>query len=1011
MIPSPDVAGNGNNHTNNGGYVDCQTTIIGWFQISDQVNPQTNNYLPETDLDGSVISGPGWIGYEKPGTQPGDIVLIYRVTTLQSPTAPGPGVVLSGVLWDLVNPGGLCFFNNNYALKSVVNRGDIVSQFPHAGGAATPINPDNPNGDPDIVWRNATTFYGIPGPGNADTPYYVRWVMPQFRMRLLLWSDSCCVDQSYIGPPVDSIDDGSGVPSGGPTPTPVPNPTPNPNPGFGQTIPTPLQPHPAPNNGGIDIGNLNPDGMTEPQTVVHPQENTVSQGLNPNPPQVINYNQVEISSPSRRFRKPGSAPIKRNTNDINQYSYYGVPDGCPDIYVRKTTPQDMVSFTRAVPVSPRYMMLREGGVEHHLLSVNTDRIYWRPALSIEQLNNLGLGGGEIQEAASNSFAQATPKAPMSKAGQTSVSETKKITGVIPNQDTLESSPSPITKKGGVPVHPQTRGGNSLSRQSTIENADRGGLPTTIPNTAGQYRSYTKRRLNSAGSKDARLTSRGGDVGTGGDKTGLGRRSPNLSSGSVIGAKLGSEQARIQRSRLSLTNLRKTNEPIKAQNITDSTGRFEISPVRLSNSDGFRHLLVINARNIDSTQVDAQLITNAIIQYPNGQTKVVNIGTTGYIGFGRINPPMAGQYVIANPVCTPAAGNLPDIIADGQVWDFMQLVFILQDIEQQVIAQTVLNFLPAPPNATDVQAPNRLPSGLMSSLKINSTVTPIYDGTFSHRSSDAEDWFRAEPSVIMEKVGTTSSDCALVLKATITSQNQNIPFKPLLELYNNSVLLSTENAQTAFISGPCNASPGWIDTNGQVINVGGRHTACQGAQNLGGAGGTSAFIIDQLGQIISGPFNPAIYGGSHHCYLAFIEQDATTIQTGTDYRVRVYNNGPANQFNGYAIYGQNFRAKAPIAAITINSDGKLAGNIRTFHCNQTLRITNVTTGVEIERYSSWEDGTIYLDQGPTSGSASGQTIMWLSESQLSVEPGDLIRIFKPGFDNNYNSESIVIEFTI
>jgi hypothetical protein len=421
-----------------------------------------------------------------------------------------------------------------------------------------------------------------------------------------------------------------------------------------------------------------------------------------------------------------------------------------------------------------------------------------------------------------------------------------------------------------------------------------------------------------------------------------------------------------------------------------------------------YVVVIEGRDIDAVREDVQLVTTAQITYPGGESDTVSIGSTGFITMGITNPPQAGQYVIANPVCTPGAGSLPTILADGQQWSFLQLVFALLDIESNVISQQVINFLPSPPGATDVQAPNRLPVGLMSDLDMADTSVPLYDGTFSHQSADANTWFLAEPSVVVEKVGPSSNTATVVLKATVNGLGQTPPFSPVMEMYNNDLLISSQNPLTSFIGGPCGALPGWYAPGvGAGVTIYNVHTACPGSSGFGGAGGTSAFFLDSVGMAVSGPYNPAMYGGTHHNFLCFKGSDATIIQAGTAYRIRVYNNGPANELNGYALYTANLAIKEAQATLSIDANGDLSGNVKTYHCSQTLRIRNVTTGAEIERYSAWQDGTIDLS-GAASSAGGGITTQFLSEARLAAQPGDVIRIFRPGYDNNYASETIVLE---
>ena len=272
---------------------------------------------------------------------------------------------------------------------------------------------------------------------------------------------------------------------------------------------------------------------------------------------------------------------------------------------------------------------------------------------------------------------------------------------------------------------------------------------------------------------------------------------------------------------------------------------------------------------------------------------------------------------------------------------------------------------------------------------------------------------SEPSIVVEKIGTSSTTATVVLKATVDALSSTLPFRPILEMYENAVLVSGSNPLTAFVAGPCLAIPGWYNPQGNVARAsGGVHTACAGSNGFGGAGGTSAYVVDQLGQIVSGPYNPAMYAGTHHCFLCFKGTDASSIGTATTYRIRVYNNGPASDQYGYALFFANLRIKPPTGALTINAAGNLAGSIKTYHCCHLLKIKNMNTGEEIERFSAWEDGTIYIGTGPAGGSSGGNSLFFSSAvDTLAAQTGDVIRIYRPGFDNNYSSERIVLEVTL
>jgi len=177
-------------HIESNTWVDCMAKLVGWFQISGVRNPDNGNYLPETDPSGNPVSGPGWVAYEKPNAQPGDVVIIYKLwTVLLSGTATN-NTMIAGTLWDLLNPAGLTYWTSTLNLKSTVSRTDVESLLPHPGGLLTPTNTDNPSGDPDLLWRRATTQYQLPGPGNTINPQFIRQVLPDFGLRILFWTDS-----------------------------------------------------------------------------------------------------------------------------------------------------------------------------------------------------------------------------------------------------------------------------------------------------------------------------------------------------------------------------------------------------------------------------------------------------------------------------------------------------------------------------------------------------------------------------------------------------------------------------------------------------------------------------------------------------------------------------------------------------------------------------------------------------------------------------------------------------
>lgn len=1017
-------------------YVDCQATIVGWFQISDRLNPSTSNYLPETNRDGSLVSGPGWVAYEKPGAQPGDVVIIYRVMTITSTmTAGSGGANFSNVLWDLLDPCGLSFFTTQYSFKSCISKTDLVSLLPHPGGPLTPANQSNPYGDQDILWRNVTGHYGLPGPGNASNPSFIRWVLPGFGLRILFWTDSCCVFDQVI-PPIN-VPDIPGIP---PIPTPAPSPgEPGAGPGIGAGIPGGGG-YGGPSGGvgaGAGNGGFNgPSGGTTggkrrrtPGVVVPidpappirkpgtggttPGNNGVPGANEGDPSRASNLPEVNVptvlvsSGPSSRFRRPGIAPIRRNYQDTDQVSYYSSGGS---LYVKRTNPNDLGIYTRAVRSGPRALYIRNGGMEHHSLHTNTMRTAWLPSLSQEDLAAYGIN---ISVAGDAAAAITRPITSSPTGNETNVSSQEHLImgGVQPNQNSTTALP--IRSRGDAPLKTpgQTRGGNKSEREKTYTDLG-ANLHQNIPRDIGQITSYRSDQFNPRAGKISQLTTKGGDQRAVEDRVGIQRRSPNVINGSIVAARLGSEMALVKRNQLSIKNLNKTTEPIKLENIKDKNNRYAITPIRLSSGNGFTFLVLIEG-NIDTNREEVQLVTNSHVKYEDGNSSYLSVGGTGFITFGITNPPQPGQYVIANPVCMPGQGSVPDIIAGGQQWSFMQLVFTLLDINSNLIAQSVVSFLPAPAGATDVEAPNRLPRGLMSDLDMTDTSVPNYDGTYIYNGANQLYWFMSEPSVVVEKIGTSSSTATVVLKATVDSLMATPPFRPILEIYDNGVLVSGSNALTSFVAGPCAAIPGWYNPVGNVARAsGGIHSACPGTNGYGGAGGTSAYVVDQLGQVLSGPYNPAMYAGTHHCFLCFKGNDATTIATESAYRIRVYNNGPANDQNGYALFFAGLRIKPATGNLSINAAGNLAGSIKSYHCCHILKIKNMNTGEEIERFSAWEDGTIYIGNSPAGGSSGGNSVFFSSNADnLAAQTGDVIRIYRPGFDNNYSSERIVLEVTL
>src|SRR3990167_9302869 len=142
-------------------YADCALRFIGWFQVSGNLDNTSGLFFPETAIDGSYVSGPGWQAFKVPGGDPGDIVAIYDLSMLTSlgGAVSNNAAVVGQVLWDLVNPCGLSYWVQNYSGRMCVNRSDIISQFPHPANPLIQPNPWNPNGQPYLIWKRVTSYY------------------------------------------------------------------------------------------------------------------------------------------------------------------------------------------------------------------------------------------------------------------------------------------------------------------------------------------------------------------------------------------------------------------------------------------------------------------------------------------------------------------------------------------------------------------------------------------------------------------------------------------------------------------------------------------------------------------------------------------------------------------------------------------------------------------------------------------------------------------------------------
>ena len=979
-------------HGNSAGIlVDCVIRIVGWFQVSGILDPTTNEYLPETNPDGSFVSGPGWQAYQKPGAQPGDIVIIYTLSTVSlNPTSL---ISIGNTLWDIVNPNGLSYSVNQYSPKVGINRSDIVSLFPHAGGSFSPTNPNNPNGYNDILWRNVTTYYGLPGPGNPNAPQFVRRSLPEFGVRIIVWTDSCCVNTQVTSKP--------------PSPPPIITPPPTPTPGTG----TPVDPPRTPDSSDVDELSTS---LRNESSVVNAVTQGGRSGLNDLGPgngregSLPTYKQPTEITKSTKYipRTQGSSQGVFNYGTDYQKSVFDA-EGFPLGFRSRTGTQDSYVVRRAVHVGNRYMYKKDKLIDPILIQRKTTR--YTVSFPTESLDALGLSSSS--GLSSNSVRYGTSRPPINTANGSSFA----LPEYKGSQDTFgisQTDQADINISGGIShantrVDQSTRGGFTTSSRPTAS--------SFTPNSSGytktlgaQTRSsrvlVTKNPLASKLIKETNKGSFASDLG------GITSRTIKLNRAvdSSVKKKGFDVEPEPRYQGPKLDDLVPVQPVSMVMPIKDTTNRFNISfvPLRLVNGSSPTPAVL--------SMIEARVDTHLTLVV--GNSFIVNTaqGSTAYsmgsqaVEFGVINPVQPGMYVIANPLCTPGQGFMPDIIAGGRTWTFAQLVTTLMTLEGTVLAQNVYTFNPASANATDIVAPNRLPVGLMRSLDLYSTADFNYEGTVSYGGTNQSIWYKSEPSVIVTPVSATQT-VAIVLKATVTALSQQPPFRPVLELYNDSLISKSEytvtNAETVFVGSSVSSLPGWYN-GGMALN-----TTGPGNSGLGGKGGTSAFITDQYGNINSGPFNPSLYGGTHQCYLLFkysevsAINDRDAISQGTNYRIRVYNNGPYSDKYGYVLYTTGLRIPAPSGTITV-SNGQASGTIATYHCNQIIKIRNKRTGVEVERMSNWINGSVELAAGPTD---SGPT--WGPEIRLDAIVGDVLEIFRPGYDNLYSSENLVGELTV
>lgn len=1001
--------------------VDCVIKIVGWFQISGQLNPNTNNYRPEVGSNGQPISGPGWVSYEKPGASPGDIVVIYTLQTLAINGSLPSATQLASVLWELITPGGLAYWTHHAGIKSVVSPSDIISNFPHAGGVMSPINPDNPYGQPDILWKNVTTQYQLPGPGNVNNPSLIRGVLPGFGIRVLVWTNSCCIATNLTMRPAN------------PPTIPPTNPTPTPSPGTpipGLPVPSvPPQVPGVPGGGSTPRGGTTPDtlegnpnqgggtqhsfaGIASPSsvntTIASGDEEKMSGTAKKTPqaakdPQPFDYTTNSLTRNIQQRVPPGMSPPQRGGSTNEQRSYVNVPLNHPFPWVNKVGDYDYHMSSRARPAGTRYISVKEGGIDARLIG---RRIDWNITTTIETLNAIGLSPNYIKNGVRVQYGS-KPLVVAPSGRSTEVVSADRDALENEQLNTPKKTADPADGSGGLYFN-QKRSINGSYIDVQRDSSDISLLvsPRIVSTKDSQIASISKRgvvdakKLTKTSTKGRLHSKSSGSQ----DIVALNRRTIDTSR-AIQATRFGSAQHTILRNTgPSLLDITKVSSPPKLERIKDSSNQFEVKPILYRSGPNWAYVTIISA-NV-SSEKEVILKQTAYIYTKNGYI-AASLGNSGVITFGRVNPVMPGMYVVGNPSCLPGQGSLPNIIAGGQTWDFMVLVSTLINLEGQIITQQLTSFLPAGPTDIEVQAPNRLPVGLMRDLEITNSYNYLYDGTYAYRGSDQAYWYMNEPSIIVERSNSVANESvAIVLKSTIQSQQQENPFRPILEIYNNTNLTGA-GAYANMIKGPCNAIPGWYDTSintGYII--GGNHTACPGSLGYGGAGGSSAYIVDNFGQITSGPYNPAVYGGTHQNFLYFrydpanpSTSDSIYIEgSSTKYRIRVHNNGPATEHNGYVLFTSGLKIPSMGYSLSILS-GELQGSITTYHCNQTLKIVNDRTSQQIERQASYLDGTVTFGANTD------------ANNRLDIMTGDTIKVYRPGFDNEYNSLSLIFEATI
>lgn len=973
-IPEGNISSSINSSTNvSSVFTDCILDVIGWFQVSGIKNPQTNNYLPEYNSSGLPVSGPGWVSYEKPGASPGDIVLLYRLSTV------GENI---NAIWDLLSPGALSYWTDTYSVKSHVSKTDIVSKLPHPGSHLSPFNPDGPDGHNDLIWKNVTSQYSLPGPGNSIYPQYIRELLPEFGIRMVVWTDSCCY----------ALNNSVGIPSTPPV-VPPPNPPSPPSPPtgpppFGGPVITPGPGGGTPGTGGGGL--LIPDRVGFVDTPLLPPISTDT-GRSDIPvsgetPLWLNNtghrrgDLSEVTVTGKAKATVQRVPISRTSSGapVVGSDVVGNKDIRPGSGMPKIVERGKESFMtsknngmhnklslseidyqvkrRAYQPGNSYLNIREGQVQNH---ESYKEVSWVPSLSESTIRELGLS----------------------------------------NYNVLQDSTSIVNRRISNPITPLVDVSSNIKSDFSGQIVEK--TNTNKPVTTTENRGISqKSKVNFNSVKESKLSE--GSLFSK-DTSGLNRGS-FLNRGKILNeirdnsVKFANSNAGIIRSKgKPVIELKRTNETVTSKVIKDISKTFTVTPVFYGSGDGINLTTIINGNT--TCPCDVILLQSAIVQSDSGRF-IADLGNSGTI---RFDAGTSESYMIGTNACLPGEGSLPDVIANGVTWSFMTIVSTLINLQGNVIAQNINTIYPSSMNDIDVVAPNKLPIGVMRDLEITNASSFLYDGIFNKRSVDQLEWYRSEPHFIFERTGSTSSSVSIVLKATVTSQSQGTPFRPVMEVYADTTLKSS-GSLAAFIGGACGLNPGWVKADGSIRDIGSNHNMCVGSSGIEGAGGSSSYVINEVGNVVSGPYNPSVYGRTHHCYHYYKYDssnpsgDSSLIAASTKYRLRVHSNGPTNEFNGYGIISSGIRIPAASSVIQV-TDGKLYGSITTYHCNQILKVVNETTGEEVERRSNWDDGTISF------------SLSTPASALLSVSIGDKIKVFRPGFNGLYNINSLIYEFTV